>query len=156
LFLGEERLVRLLGVTKQLVGVDWLHSAAFHYSGSIGPFPVSERALRAFERLGGALHTRFELRGLFGVDCILRDDVPYPVEVNPRYTASVEVLEHATGVSALALHGAVFDWGREIPKGPAPPASTFVGKAILFARESITFPSDGPWTATLRQPGDVW
>ena len=42
----------------------------------------------------------FGLVGLFGVDLILRDGEPWPVEVNPRYTASVEVLELALGTSA--------------------------------------------------------
>jgi predicted ATP-grasp superfamily ATP-dependent carboligase len=94
------------------------------------------------------------LRGLFGVDCILRDGIPWPVEVNPRYTASVEVLEYGAGVPAMALHRAVFD-----PNGPPPSAKQqaggVVGKAILFARAPLVFPDDGPWSSTLRAPGPV-
>jgi predicted ATP-grasp superfamily ATP-dependent carboligase len=78
------------------------------------------------------------------------------VEVNPRYTASVEVLEYATGLSALALHRAVFDASVPPPSFRAGTERTFVGKAILFARDSLTFPSDGPWMPTLRQPPDLW
>jgi len=31
-----------------------------------------------------------------------------------------------------------------------------VGKAILFARETVTFPTDGPWQATLGDPPGLW
>jgi predicted ATP-grasp superfamily ATP-dependent carboligase len=85
------------------------------------------------------------------VDCVIRDGVPYPVEINPRYTASVEVVEYATGLAALALHRRVFD-----PKAPATkPLSIvkgFVAKAILFAQAPLIFPGDGPWTSTLEVP----
>lgn len=145
----------MVGLTLQLVGQPWLGAAPFHYCGSIGPLDVDWQALRNLECLGTSLAHAFELRGVFGVDCVLRDDVPYPVEVNPRYTASVEVLEHATGVPALHLHRRAFDPdcpearnGRSV--GP------IVGKAILFARGPVTFPVEGPWMATLRNPGDVW
>ena len=70
------------------------------------------------------------MRGLFGVDCVWRNGVPLPVEVNPRYTASVEVLEYAAG--------------------------GVVGKAILFARTALEFPAAGPWLETLRRPGSIF
>jgi predicted ATP-grasp superfamily ATP-dependent carboligase len=159
IYVGEAGQALLLGVTGQRVGADWLHAAPFHYCGSIGPLSPAPALGEALRRLGNALASTFGLRGLFGVDCVLRDGVPYPVEVNPRYTASVEVLEYATGLSTLALHCAVFD-----PSAPPPSLAlrasgennTMVGKAILFARESLTFPADGPWLATLRQPPDIW
>ena len=44
----------------------------------------------------------FGLAGWFGVDFILRDGIPWPVEINPRYTASVEIHELASGRSLLA------------------------------------------------------
>jgi predicted ATP-grasp superfamily ATP-dependent carboligase len=156
IFVNDGRLVRLLGMTRQLVGESWLHAARFRYCGSVGPLPLSLDLERAFLRVGSALAVGCPLRGLFGVDCILRDGVPWPVEVNPRYTASVEVLEYATGVAALDLHRRVFD-----PTAPAvvrhPPVGQppYVGKAILFARKSLTFPADGPWLASLAASGPV-
>jgi predicted ATP-grasp superfamily ATP-dependent carboligase len=140
-------------VTRQLVGEPWLHAAPFHYCASVGPLPLDTTLQQALGRLGSVLAAGCSLRGLFGVDFILRDGVPWPVEVNPRYTASVEVLEYAAGVPALALHRQVFD-----PRAPALPArlarntGTWLGKAILFARAPLTFPEDGPWQVVLRQP----
>jgi uncharacterized protein len=148
--LGTGKGAQLLGLTRQLVGEPWLHARPFHYCGSIGPLPLSASLQDALVRLGDVLGKGCRLRGLFGVDGIVRDEVPWPVEVNPRYTASVEVLEYATGFAALGLHAAVFEPTFAAPVTPSPPG--VVGKAILFARAGLTFPDDGPWTPVLRSP----
>jgi predicted ATP-grasp superfamily ATP-dependent carboligase len=101
------------------------------------------------DRLGDVLAGACGLRGLFGVDGILRDDVLWPVEVNPRYTASVEVLEYALGVPLLNHHRAVFDPSYRAPNSISASAGSLIGKAILFARAPLQFPRDGPWLATL-------
>jgi predicted ATP-grasp superfamily ATP-dependent carboligase len=108
-YVGDGGGARLLGVTRQLIGVDWLHAGPFRYGGSAGPLPLEPALRQALERLGDVLTVGCQLRGLFGVDFILRDGVPWPVEVNPRYTASVEVLEYALGLSALDRHRQVFE-----------------------------------------------
>jgi uncharacterized protein len=140
---------RLLGVTRQLIGEPWLNAAPFQYCGNVGPLPVNWRQLRLLRRLGDALPL-LGLRGLFGVDFILRDRVPYPIEVNPRYTASVEVLEYATGMQALGWHRLAFEATAPRP-GAGRTAATVVGKAIFYARRRFAFPDDGPWMTTLRQ-----
>jgi uncharacterized protein len=155
-YLGDDRGARLLGVTRQLVGEPWLHASPFRYCGSIGPLDTPAPLRQALERLGNVLASWFRLRGLFGVDFILRDGVPWPVEVNPRYTASVEVLEYAAAVPALALHRQVFDPAAPpVPRVPKPAGSAVLGKAVLFARQALTFPADGPWTDVLRAPGPL-
>jgi predicted ATP-grasp superfamily ATP-dependent carboligase len=153
-YVGEGRRARFLGMTRQLVGEPWLHAAPFHYCGSIGP--LDPRAVRSpdLDELGLLLAGECGLRGLFGVDGVLRDGVFWPVEINPRYTASVEVLEYATGIRALAWHRQAFD--RDAPPAlprPPPGGRGCVGKAILFAREALHFPAEGPWLSMLRSPG---
>jgi predicted ATP-grasp superfamily ATP-dependent carboligase len=146
-YVGDSPRAVLLGVTQQLVGEAWLHAAPFRYCGSIGPLNLGDEERQAFARIGSVLAEEFGLRGLFGVDCVMSGGVPWPVEVNPRYTASVEVIEQVTGVSALALHRAACE-------GPGLPevrqsASHQAGKAILFARQPIAFPAAGPWQSSL-------
>ncbi len=143
----------LLGVTRQLIGEPWLHAAGFRYCGSVGPHPVDEPTRHAFVSLGQVLARECGLRGLFGVDAILADGVPMPVEVNPRYTASVEVLEHATGLCALAWHRRAFD-----PSAPEPslgPARGVIGKAIWYAPRALTVPTAGPWLEALQMTEDM-
>jgi predicted ATP-grasp superfamily ATP-dependent carboligase len=151
LYCGDGKRAALLGVTRQLVGADWLHAAPFHYCGSVGPLEPSAAERSALEKLGNVLAARCGLRGLFGIDGVARGGGFYPVEVNPRYTASVEVLEHATGLRALAWHRRAFDSRAERPAPPAA-AAACVGKAVLFAPQDETFPADGPWADVLRSP----
>jgi predicted ATP-grasp superfamily ATP-dependent carboligase len=151
-FRGDGHTARMLGVTRQLVGEDWLRAAPFHYCGSIGPLALSTEETAALTKLGNTLTAACGLRGLFGVDGIERDGTFWPVEINPRYTASVEVLEFATGLQTLAWHRQIFDPTCP-PPAPERPASACVGKAILFARADLVFPADGPWTQGLSVPG---
>jgi predicted ATP-grasp superfamily ATP-dependent carboligase len=154
-YVGEDATASLLGATVQLVGESWLHARPFHYCGSVGRVSLEPGQRRAFDRIGNALAQGCGLRGLFGVDCVLRAGVPWPVEVNPRYTASVEVLEYTLGVPALALHGRVFDPDvPELPLPAEPVSAPVVGKAILFARAPLVFPAAGPWTAALHPSED--
>jgi predicted ATP-grasp superfamily ATP-dependent carboligase len=154
-YVADGERVQFLGVTHQLVGEPWLHAAPFHYCGSIGPLPLTAPLHGAFQLLGRALVEGFGLRGLFGVDCVVRGGVPYPVEVNPRYTASMELVEHHLQAPLLARHRQAFD-----PAAPADaaarPAAGVLGKAVLFARQALTFPADGPWAPCLRRPADPW
>jgi predicted ATP-grasp superfamily ATP-dependent carboligase len=155
-----------VGVTQQLVGASWLHAAPFQYCGSIGPLLLEPCLQESFTRLGTALVSGCGLRGLFGVDTILRDGLPWLVEVNPRYTASVEVLELALGVALLGGHKKAFeptnpfsaDKDYRFPKSLIPIGpnkkkpgwggklqGSMVGKAILFAPCSFVFPGTASW-----------
>jgi predicted ATP-grasp superfamily ATP-dependent carboligase len=155
IFLGGPAGARLLGVTRQWIGRP---GAEFAYRGSLGPYPLPDPEHARVAALGRALSAAFGLAGLFGIDLILRDGIPWPVEINPRYTASVEVLERALGRSFLAAHRRAFD-----PMGPGDPSGlprdrprrpAVVGKAILFADRPCRFPEDGPrWSGRVGAPG---
>jgi predicted ATP-grasp superfamily ATP-dependent carboligase len=156
LFLGCGGTAHFLGMTRQLVGQAWLHAAPFHYCGSIGPLVPGMVKRPSLTALGQLLASECHLVGLFGVDGVLRDGTFWPVEINPRYTASVEVLEYSSGTPMLGWHAHVFT--QRQPPPLAPPvvsARRTIGKAILFARDGLDFPDDGPWMAELREPKPV-
>lgn len=122
----------MLGVTRQL-----LREGTFQYCGSVGPVDLGGDVNRTLERLGQTLVARFQLRGVFGVDFVFHDGEPYPVEVNPRYTASIEILERALGMVCL-------------DPSPTPPSySDRWAKQILYARQDFTFPKEGPWRSSI-------
>jgi uncharacterized protein len=137
IYVATEKGVRLAGLTHQLVGVSWLQAKRFHYCGSIGPLEINGPLRQGLQRLGDVLTRGCGLRGLFGVDGILRGETFWPVEINPRYTASVEVLERATGWQALAEHARAFAGDADVVYGERNQPQ--VGKAILFARQQMTF-----------------
>ncbi|MGE3808165.1 MAG: ATP-grasp domain-containing protein [Gemmataceae bacterium] len=155
LYVGDGHGASLLGSTRQLVGIDWLHGPGFKYCGSIGPLTLDSGAQRTLEQMGNVLAAGCGLRGIFGIDFVLRQGVPWPIEINPRYTASVEVLEHALGIAVLALQRAVCKNGLRLEsagqsinharQGRSKEPEYIVGKAILYAALPVVFPEDGPW-----------
>jgi predicted ATP-grasp superfamily ATP-dependent carboligase len=142
LYLASARGAVLLGATRQLVGTPWLHAPPFAWCGSIGPAPLEAPALAALARAGTAVAAGFGLRGLFGIDFLLAGGPQgciVPLDLNPRYPASAEVLEHALGFSAVALHAAAcandHPLGGELPGRLA--AGAVLGKAVLFAPRGL-------------------
>ncbi len=129
---------RLLGLTRQLTGESWTGASGFRYCGSIGPASLPPAATAAFVAAGQVLAETLGLRGLFGVDAIVAGDEVWFVEVNPRYTASMEVLEQATGLSSFETHyrACAFD---TLP-ATIPATSKCSGKAILYARKHCQIP----------------
>jgi predicted ATP-grasp superfamily ATP-dependent carboligase len=98
-----------LGATRQLLGLPWCFGGGeidieFRYCGSVGLLGCSAAQTEQFRAIGQTLASAFGLRGLFGVDAVLRGDEIWPIEVNPRYTASIEILERLSGFSAIGLH----------------------------------------------------
>jgi predicted ATP-grasp superfamily ATP-dependent carboligase len=140
--------VTLLGVTEQLIGIDWLNASPFRYCGNIGPADLAESMRSELLRIGRALGDGCGLLGLFGVDFIAKEGRPWVVEVNPRFPASVEVLEMATGMAVLSFHRQAFDAAAR----PLPIAGSTrgcVGKAILYAPRRLVMPPTGVPRGTL-------
>lgn len=171
-FIGAQNQAKLLGITRQLVGEAWLGAHDFQYAGSIGPWSVDEKTFDTICAIGNVLAERFELVGLFGVDFMLDGSHVWTLEVNPRYTASVEIVERVHGVSAIADHVAACVRG-ELPEQVAssrgqagaqlkPSTIAAAGKAVLYARDNITISAsfaDWSLAQALEQPwpalGDV-
>jgi predicted ATP-grasp superfamily ATP-dependent carboligase len=127
---------RLLGMTEMLVGCDWVGAAGFTYCGSI---LRHQRRVECgqWTRIGRAIAREFSLIGLFGVDGVVSKGQIWPIEVNPRYTASMELLELALGISLIGVHVNAC-YGRQFPWTPAPRMDhRVVGKSILFAPHDL-------------------
>lgn len=139
-YLGAEGRAVLWGVTQQWIGEVWTGANGYRYCGSIGPSALDDRASREIAAIGEVLAQAFSLRGLFGVDVVVNDQGVWPVEINPRYTASVEVLERASGASAIAAHVAACTSGTLLPI-PAK-AGRIAGKAVLFATRGFIIPGE--------------
>ena len=142
-FVGNGRSARLIGITRQLLGRS-REGLRVVYRGSVGPWPVVPGIEAAIARMGMVLATEFSIRGLFGIDLIVANGIALPVEINPRYSASVEVLEMASGVSIVTDHARAF--GIELEPPPIPRTVRVAAKRILFARRHGQAPMEWPWT----------
>lgn len=103
-FLSDGRSGRLLAATEMLVGWSAVGAEGFTYCGSLlrvgggdpsapPPPPAGEVPWETARRAVEHLSAVFGLRGLNGLDAVLDGDTLWPVEVNPRWTASMELLE---------------------------------------------------------------
>ncbi|WP_165065441.1 ATP-grasp domain-containing protein [Paludisphaera rhizosphaerae] len=162
LFVAAAGKSRLIGTALQLPGPP---DTPFLYGGNIAPWPVGG-ATETVRRVGDVLAADFGLVGLFGVDFILNDDVPWTIEVNPRYTASVELYEAVYQRPFLADHirACLND---ELGMGPRPLHDAWVyGKAVVYAPCRLRFQGENnhdwqcedyrpPWVADLPAAGTV-
>jgi predicted ATP-grasp superfamily ATP-dependent carboligase len=149
-FLMHPAHTELLGCTEQLLGHGELLAREFQYCGSIGPLHLSDSINRQIRQLGQFLQYEYALRGLIGVDLILQDDQLWLIEINPRYTASMELFESQFDRSMIQLHLESF------ASNPAAfnridDANTYNGKAILFAQATSQIPIEfqAIWQAAL-------
>jgi predicted ATP-grasp superfamily ATP-dependent carboligase len=120
LFIGCGDRARLVGAARQWVG--GVPGRPFAYRGGIAPWDIGPAAADRLAELGDRLASAFGLVGWFGVDYVLHGGIPWPVEVNPRYTASVELHELAAGRTLLREHRAACEGRDEPPAKPSGPA----------------------------------
>jgi len=161
-FVADGRRATLLGVSQQLIGDAAFGARGFQYCGSLlgkdlpGLFSF-DRLLSRLEEIVNHLTSTFHLVGVNGMDFILNEGEIYPLELNPRYTASMELVEMAYGLNIFLIHLAACH-------GTLPPfdlrnaPDAYCGKAILFAeRAAIAPPTEGWWDRGIRDipfPGE--
>ncbi|MEM9352991.1 MAG: ATP-grasp domain-containing protein [Planctomycetota bacterium] len=134
-FLASRGVARLVGVSRQLTGEAWTGSSGFAYCGSIAPWAVPLSAAQGLQQFANTATASFGLAGLFGVDFVLDGGQPWVLEINPRYTASVEVLERCLGTSTIPGH---VDSCRGRTPENLPRPQKAAGKAILYAQRPFT------------------
>jgi uncharacterized protein len=127
---GQDAVV--LGLSEQLVGQRAFGVRGHRWCGNLVP-PRVPVPLDQAQTICSGLAAAFGLRGLFGVDLIWDGQRAWTVEVNPRPTASLEVIEAAYGVK-------VFE-AAEVVAEPVRAA----GKAVLFATEDVVVGDTERW-----------
>jgi predicted ATP-grasp superfamily ATP-dependent carboligase len=149
-----------IGMSRQIVGERAFGATGFKYCGNIlapaddPQFDRDQALVRAACGLARAAAEEFGLVGVNGIDFIARDGVPFAVEINPRWSASVELVERAYGLPVFAAHVAAcqdgslpdFDLIARRRSGPA------IGKAIVFARSDVTVGDTRRWLPTDHRP----
>jgi len=147
-----------LGISRQLIGEGVFGAHGFRYCGSIlgSPrHPVFEQQVELQERaqaLACHIGAEFGLVGLNCIDFIAHAGVPYPIELNPRYSASMELVERSSKNPLFALHAEACQ-GRLPARAPAADPDRTFGKAVVFARRGVSAGDTGGW---LNRPlGDI-
>lgn len=100
LFAADEKNAEILGVTEQLKD---LTKDSFKYGGNILIKPDLE-IISQLKKMASELTENFGLKGINGIDFILSSDGIYFIELNPRFTAAVELLLPIFGAELFELY----------------------------------------------------
>lgn len=135
---------RLLGYATQHL-IDPAEASDLQYLGALGPWCVlNERMLKQFENIGNVL-CELQLTGVVGVDLIVPMSEEVSVlEINPRWTASVELGEAAASRSFMPFHVAACR-DEQVPRLPnlylsdrdSHQECTTYAKSVLYAKSDI-------------------
>ena len=142
-----------VGVSRQICGDGAFGAAGFQYCGNIlapvrdAQFQNGDVLMHHAEDVAGAVAQAFGLVGVNGVDFIAHEGAAYAIEVNPRLSASMELVERAHGLSIFGAHA------RACADGTLPVFDLFraqrrieaVGKAIVFARRDVVVGDTRAW-----------
>jgi uncharacterized protein len=160
LFAADGQDAVVLGVARQIVGDRNMGARGFRYCGSLlGPpailFPDQPAVADVAPHLASAVAKEFTVQGLNGIDFIATGGVPCPIEVNPRYSASMELVERHGALSIFAVH-------EQACRGVLPELvglARVQGKAVVFARRNVVMGDTRDWlqdgsVADIPQPGE--
>jgi predicted ATP-grasp superfamily ATP-dependent carboligase len=142
-----------IGFSRQLVGDANFGAGGFRYCGSIlappgdPQFTDGAAVFDAACDVAQFVSSTFGLVGLNGIDFIERDGILYPVEVNPRWSSSIEIAERAFAMPFFPAHVAActsgalpsFDCATALERCDA------VGKAIVYARRAVSVGDTSRW-----------
>ncbi len=159
-------------ITRQLIGEQAFGASPFRYCGNIlaparDPVWGDDTPLWHEAVAIAATATRvFGLAGVNGIDFIVRRGHPVPIEINPRFTAAMELAERRDGISIFGAHVAgctrVLSSYSPLraPLHARAHGTGAAGKAIVFSRHALTVGSaanrwaaDGEDVRDIPRPG---
>lgn len=143
-FIGGVDGTQLLGVCRSLFTRSSGPSGMvpFMYCGSLGPLAISDSQHRQLQQLGAEVVKQTGVSGLFNVDLIIqKSGACYLLEINPRWSASSELIERNMSGSLIARHlTAIHERSQESEISDAKQSGrSLFFKRVIFARQPLRF-----------------
>jgi predicted ATP-grasp superfamily ATP-dependent carboligase len=151
-----------LGMSWQLVGEDAFGAAGYKYCGNIFMAAGDTRGaddeslMNHACALSRVAAEEFSLVGVNGIDFVARGSIAYAIEVNPRWSASMELVERAYGLSVFSAHAGACASGvlPEFDLAAARRGARAVGKAVVFARRDVVVGDTRAWLSLSAGTGE--
>lgn len=144
-FAADGRRAVILGFSEGLAGDPAFGASGYRYCGSLHPLPIDPPLLDRLDSMAQATTKAFGLVGVNGLDFILKDGNAFVLELNPRYSASMELLERRRRLNVFEVHAAAC--GGTVPAPPSidPGLGEVFGKGILWARRDLVIGDTRSW-----------
>lgn len=142
-FLANGTQAKLLGLSRQYEGVPELGAPPYVWCGNIAPYvdPALENAITKVVQF---LTKQTGLVGVNGIDFVVRDGEPYLLEINPRWTGSLELFECLFGLNMFQMH--VEACQGKLPESlPSLSSHKQLGKGIFYTRHNRIVGNTSGW-----------
>lgn len=146
LFLADGRTMRTVGVNRLLAAPPEAESP-WAWSGAVRPAGLAARIRGQIEEAARALVKALELRGLNGLDFIVKDGHWFLLELNPRPTATLDLWDMCPMPPLLALHLRACEG--ELPE-TLPPLPGGQAMRVVYAGRTVQVPAGLRWSADHR------
>jgi predicted ATP-grasp superfamily ATP-dependent carboligase len=129
-----------LALNEQLLGVSELgQEEPFGYCGNVVPLVTNGSVMNRCKNTAEKITSHFGLVGSNGIDFVIsKEGVPYIVEVNPRFQATLECVERVLGINMVEAHMKACLQG--ILPIIAKKTAVFCTRLILFASQRLVVP----------------
>jgi uncharacterized protein len=151
-FVANGQTAVLLGITEQLIGQRFAGASGFRYCGNLLPPRLSPDELHALlqelREMVNYLALSFGLRGINGLDFVWHNRQAWPIELNPRPPASIELMDSVYDLRLFDVH--VQSFAGHLPDfdlEQALPDSRAAGKTIVYARQAGQVADTSQWPA---------
>lgn len=149
LFLANGKDFLPLGYTRQLIGFRELGGDGFKWCGNVYPYRIERGFKERIEDWVGRLVEKVSLKGANGIDIVIAEEGPYFIEVNPRYTASMELIERAHEVKLMEVH--MLACRGDLVRLSLDTPQIYHAKGIIYAERPLTgFKCEEMWERGFR------
>jgi predicted ATP-grasp superfamily ATP-dependent carboligase len=156
-FLANDTESILVCVNEQLLGFENTHQPEpFGYCGNITPYNTNKSTLEKYQRIVKKISKSFKLIGSNGIDITLtKDNIPYVIEVNPRFQGSIGCVERVLDINLVKMHITACKEKR-LPQKIAYP-SRYSTRLILYTPKKIIAPNlvSKPYLTDIPFPGSI-
>ena len=133
----------LMGLTRHIGQVKEFGQTGYLYGGLCYPAVVDESVTDCIGRFGERVSAAASLTGWWGADFILTQDGPYLLEINPRFTASMELIAAAHAIDLVDTQVAAIKG--DMIKMIDSQMDGYRATAVCYAKEDCMFDGSHDW-----------
>jgi uncharacterized protein len=143
-----------LGAARAIQSHETWGPTPFAYRGSIGPWTLDATWLEPLAKFGETVRVETGLLGLWQADFIVDEQGLWLLEINPRWSASMELLADTNRHTLIRWHLAALR-GESIAKVEPLSPSHWLGKSIVYSPTEVT-PETSQLEALWRRRWNGW